>query len=155
MHDLGVINYFIGVDVTHTYGAFHLIQHKYITYSNRDSHYQTNCFSHLSPTLSQFDGESFPNVYLYHAIVGVLQFVIITLLNLSFFVNKVYQFMYQPTISYCLVVKHILCYLRGSMHHGLLCKLLILFIFKLVQMQVRPHVLMIEKAQVVIVSFLV
>ena len=56
---------------------------------------------------------------LYKSIVGALQYVTITRLEIAYSVNKVCQYMQAPLESHWKVVKRILRYLKGTLHHGL------------------------------------
>jgi Reverse transcriptase (RNA-dependent DNA polymerase) len=67
--------------------------------------------------LSKFTGEAFEDPSLYRSIVGVLQYATIT--RPILFVNRVSQFMHVPSSDHWGVVKRILCYLKGTLHHGL------------------------------------
>lgn len=55
-----------------------------------------------------------------NVIVGALQYMTLTQPNISFSVNKSYQFMANPLDSYWSFVKSILWYLICTTHHGLL-----------------------------------
>jgi hypothetical protein len=54
----------------------------------------------------------------YRSVVGALQYLILTRHDLSFIVNKVCQFLYQPTTIHWTVVKRILRYLRSTLKIG-------------------------------------
>lgn len=53
----------------------------------------------------------------YQAIVGSLQHLSFTRLDIGFFVNKLSQF--KPTNIYCQALKRLLCYLKGTIDLGL------------------------------------
>ena len=57
---------------------------------------------------------------LYISIIGSLQYILITHPELSYSVNKVYQFLHHPQLHHWKVVKGILRYLAGTTSHGLL-----------------------------------
>jgi histone deacetylase 1/2 len=57
---------------------------------------------------------------LYISIVGAFQYATMTRPDIAFSVNKVCQFMSQPLESHWKAVKRILCYLKGTLDHGLL-----------------------------------
>ncbi|KAL5557941.1 hypothetical protein UlMin_034152 [Ulmus minor] len=69
--------------------------------------------------LSIYDGNPFPDETLYKSIVGSLQYVLFTRLEISYSVNKVCQFMHKPSKVHWQAVKRILCYLVGTINHGL------------------------------------
>jgi hypothetical protein len=54
----------------------------------------------------------------YRSVVGALQYLTLTKPNISFYVNKVYQFLHVPTDLDWSAVKHILCYLHGTIGLG-------------------------------------
>ena len=56
----------------------------------------------------------------YRSIVGALQYLTNTRLDIAFVVNKACQSMQQPTSAHWLSIKRILRYLCGTMHDGLL-----------------------------------
>jgi len=55
----------------------------------------------------------------FRQIMGALQYLTFTRLNICFAVNRVCQFMHAPTNSHWAAVKRILHYLRGTASHGL------------------------------------
>jgi histone deacetylase 1/2 len=62
---------------------------------------------------------SFSDPTQFHQIVGALQYLTFTHLDICFVVNRVCQFMHAPTDSYWVAVKRILCYLQGMVSYGL------------------------------------
>jgi len=58
----------------------------------------------------------------HRSIVRVLQCLIITRSKLSFFVNKVCQFIHVSQEHHYKAVKWILCYVADTLHHGLILK---------------------------------
>ena len=68
--------------------------------------------------LSKFKGEHIENIKQYRSIVGALQYVTITRPDISFSVNKVFQFMQNSLDEHWKGVKRILRYLKGTMNQG-------------------------------------
>lgn len=68
--------------------------------------------------LSVNDGDPFEDVTLYRSTVGALHNLTITWLDIAFSVNKVCQFMQHPLYIHWKAVKHILCYLIGTLDLG-------------------------------------
>ena len=71
------------------------------------------------PSTSSQASLPFDNPSLYRSIVGALQYLTITRLDLALFVNKACQHMHTPTISDFCNVKRILRYLKGTIDHGI------------------------------------
>ncbi|XP_016185986.1 uncharacterized protein LOC107627673 [Arachis ipaensis] len=121
---LGEMHYFLGIEVTKALnGSITLKQTKYIKdLLKRDEKSNVK----LVPTpmiaslkLSAFGDSSFNNPSLYRSIVGGLQYATITRLEISFYVNKVAQFLHNPLESHRKAIKRILRYLAGIAQYGL------------------------------------
>ncbi|KAH9662761.1 retrovirus-related pol polyprotein from transposon RE2 [Citrus sinensis] len=68
---------------------------------------------------SLHDGVSLSDANAYRSIVGGLQYLSLTRLDVAFAVNKLSQFMHCPTTQHWVAVKQLLRYLWGTIHHGL------------------------------------
>lgn len=55
----------------------------------------------------------------YQSLVGALQYLALTRLDIAFSVNKVCQFLHEPTTAHWSAVKRILRYVQGSLNVGL------------------------------------
>ncbi|XP_040956008.1 uncharacterized protein [Gossypium hirsutum] len=123
LKDLGLLSYFFGIEVTSTTDGLFLSQCKYVLDLLRKARMdQTNG----SPTpmvtssnLSQHVGYAIENESEYRSIVGVLQYVVITKPDITFAVNKVFQFIHRPLDQYFKAIKRILRYLQSTMDYGL------------------------------------
>jgi hypothetical protein len=73
-------------------------------------------------TLSLHSGVPFNDPSSYRSLVGALQYLSLTCLDISFAVNKVSQFMHRPTSLHLQAVKRILCYLKFTITYGLLLR---------------------------------
>lgn len=69
--------------------------------------------------LSKNDGDPMDDPHFYRSIVGALQYATITRPDIAFSVNKVSQYMHNPTTNHWAAVKRILRYLNGSSSQGL------------------------------------
>jgi hypothetical protein len=58
----------------------------------------------------------------YRSVVGALQYLTLTRLDISFSINKVCQFLHAPTTAHWSVVKRILRYLHGTCGLGILIR---------------------------------
>nr|KYP51541.1 Retrovirus-related Pol polyprotein from transposon TNT 1-94 [Cajanus cajan] len=124
LKDLGDLDYFLGIEVkTQSDGSLILTQSKYIRdLLNHTDMEASKPFSSLMVSgckLSKVGTEDFLDVSLYRSIVGALQYATITRPEISFSVNKVYQFMSHPLAHHWSTVKHILRYLKGTTSWGL------------------------------------
>ncbi|XP_047314566.1 uncharacterized mitochondrial protein AtMg00810-like [Impatiens glandulifera] len=70
-------------------------------------------------SLSRHDGDTLPKPFLYRSIIGALQYLVLTQLELAFGFNRACQFMQSPTTTHWSAVKIILRYLHHIPHHGL------------------------------------
>jgi Reverse transcriptase (RNA-dependent DNA polymerase) len=123
LKDLGPLSYFLGIEAHPSPIGLLLSQTKYLTEILNRTHMQDAKPSPTpmasNSTLFNKDSAPFEDPRLYRSIVGALQYATITRPDLSFAVNKVSQFMQAPTINHWSAVKRILCYIRGSLTHGL------------------------------------
>ncbi|XP_062118495.1 uncharacterized mitochondrial protein AtMg00810-like [Humulus lupulus] len=123
LKDLGRVNYFLGIHVTHTTNGFHLSQKKYLqdficrAKMQGDKKIATPMNATLK--LSNYGSDPVQDATFYRSIVGALQYAAITRPNIAYCVNKVAQFMHNPLTSHWIVVKRILRYLAGTLDHGI------------------------------------
>lgn len=68
---------------------------------------------------SAYDGDPMSNPTLYRSVLGALQYLTHTRPNISLIVNKLSQFVQQPTVVHWQGVKRILRYLKGTFEYGL------------------------------------
>ena len=101
----------------------HLSQAKYIS-----NLLQKTNMLHVKPvptpmvfnqSLSNFGSASFSNTQLYRSTVGALQYATITSPDITYSVNQVCQFVQALLTIHWKVIKRILRYLVGTLHHGL------------------------------------
>jgi Reverse transcriptase (RNA-dependent DNA polymerase) len=99
--DLDPRSYFLSIEATQTATTLHLSQSRYIVDLLLRAH-MTDDKSVATPMQSglqllKLDGDPMQDPFLYHSIVGVLQYATITRLKISFVVHKVSLFMHSPT----------------------------------------------------------
>ena len=75
-----------------------------------------------SQKLSLFSGATYSDLSNYRSVVGALQYLSLTQLDISFAVNKFWQFMHKPTNDHWTTVKRIFRYLKFSINFGLLIR---------------------------------
>lgn len=123
LKDLGEIDYFLGIQVKHTESGLHLSQTKYITDLLVRAKMQfakpvTAPMTH-GLRLTAYGRDPVQSPQLYRSIVGVLQYVTITRLEIAYSVNKICQFMHNPLEAHWKTVKRIMRYLAGTLDYGL------------------------------------
>ncbi|XP_018499873.2 uncharacterized mitochondrial protein AtMg00810-like [Pyrus x bretschneideri] len=121
--DLGSLHYFLGIQITQTAEGLFLSQHNYVNdlLTKTEMHQSKPCATPCLPhnRLLKDDGTPFDNPALYRSIVGALQYLTFTRLDIAFFVHQVCQFMHCPMKSHYLAIKRILRYLKMTQHYGI------------------------------------
>ena len=111
--DLGELHYFLGIEVKKAHGEL-LTQERYATdllkRVNLSSCNSVNTPLSVSEKLSVTSGHLLgpEDSTRYRSIVGALQYLTLTRMNISFSVNKVCQFLHEPTTLHWSAVKSIL-----------------------------------------------
>lgn len=72
----------------------------------------------IHPSLSMHSGTPLANPTEYRSLVGSLQYLSLTRLDISFVVNKLSQYMQKPTEDHWVAIKRLLRYLAGPLHKG-------------------------------------
>uniref|UniRef100_A0A2N9GEP2 Reverse transcriptase Ty1/copia-type domain-containing protein n=1 Tax=Fagus sylvatica TaxID=28930 RepID=A0A2N9GEP2_FAGSY len=121
LKDLGPLHFFLGVEAHKVDSGMYLSQRRYITNLLRKTnlHEAKPVSSPMasSTILSQYTGSSLSDPSSYRSVVGSLQYLSLTRPDISFAVNKVCQFMANPTEDHWSAVKRILRYLKHTIHH--------------------------------------
>ncbi|XP_019090121.1 PREDICTED: uncharacterized protein LOC109128365 [Camelina sativa] len=123
LKDLGPLSYFLGIEATRSSKGLHLMQRKYIT----DLLIKTRMLDAKpvttpmvsSPKLTLESGTTLTDAKEYRAVIGSLQYLSFTRPDIAFAMNKLSQFMHQPTDKHWQAAKHILRYLAGTKTHGI------------------------------------
>ncbi|KAM1486966.1 hypothetical protein ACFX2I_001086 [Malus domestica] len=126
MKYLGLLHYFLGMEVSRTPSAFYLTQSKYILeLLQKTNMADAKPISTPVPSgkrLSLYEGEPLSDGSSFRSVVGALQYLLFTRPDIAYAVNQVCQFMHSPTTAHWAAVKRILRYLKGTHDHGLLYK---------------------------------
>ncbi|XP_057993063.1 uncharacterized mitochondrial protein AtMg00810-like, partial [Hevea brasiliensis] len=122
--DLGLLKYFLGIEVMRSKKGIFLSQRKYIL----DLLTETGklgakpCSAPMTPTLQLLAGDSelFEDPERYRRLVGKLNYLTVTHPDIAYVVSVVSQFMSSPTVAHWEALEQILCYLKGAPGRGLL-----------------------------------
>ena len=117
MKDLGQIHHFLGIELSQTSDCLHLSQSHYaLTILERPNMVD---YKPISTPLKAKTRTSSNNVLLeyqsyFRGLVGVLQYLTLTRLDLSYSVNYASQFMHASTVVHLKMVQRILRYVKGT-----------------------------------------
>ena len=122
--DLGMLKYFLGIEVTRCKQGIFLCQRKYVL----DLLKATGklgakpCSAPMIPNmqLTADDGELFSDPEMYRRLVGKLNYLTVTRPDIAYPVSIVSQFMSSPRTTHWAVLEQILCYLKGAPGRGIL-----------------------------------
>ncbi|XP_048501643.1 uncharacterized mitochondrial protein AtMg00810-like [Beta vulgaris subsp. vulgaris] len=124
MKDLGILRYFLGIEVDHCNSGIFLSQKKYIQDLLKE-YGMMNCKPVRLPMdshtkLSSTLGDLLPCAEEYQKLVGKLIYLSLTRPDVTFTVNVLSRFMHKPTNVHMQAAKRVLRYLAGSMSQGIL-----------------------------------
>ena len=111
------------MEATFTSSGLFLSQRKYIQdllskTNMQDAKVVTTPLS-TGESLKLCDGSPTTDSTQYRQVLGSLQYLALTRPDISFAVNKLSQYMHQPSAIHWSAVKRILRYLKGTLDHGL------------------------------------
>ncbi|GKV50857.1 hypothetical protein SLEP1_g57540 [Rubroshorea leprosula] len=121
--DLGHLHYFLGIEVHTNKSGLSLCQSKY-AHELLQKAQMVGCKPISTPMAIKSRSSSLAvgalqNPTFYRSIIGGLQYLTFTRLDLSFAVNHVSQFMHTPTLEHFQLVKRILRYLGCTLDYGM------------------------------------
>uniref|UniRef100_A0A803QAH9 Reverse transcriptase Ty1/copia-type domain-containing protein n=1 Tax=Cannabis sativa TaxID=3483 RepID=A0A803QAH9_CANSA len=122
LKDLGLLDYFLGIQVTKTEQGLLLTQTKYLQDMLSKAEMQ-NVKTRNKPMnrglkLSSYGSEPMVDATLFRSIVGRLQYANVTRPEPALCVNKVSQFMQAPLQQHWMAVKRILRYIADTLDYG-------------------------------------
>jgi Reverse transcriptase (RNA-dependent DNA polymerase) len=121
--DLGQLHYFLGIEIVSSGTDLILNQSRYLKsiLARENMIGAKSCTTPMQYGLQLSKTNDIPlsDPHLYRTIVGALQYATITRSDLTFGVNKVSQFVANPTDIHWQAVKRILRYIAGTLHHGI------------------------------------
>jgi hypothetical protein len=123
MKDLGLMHYYLGLEVCHKHGKIFLQQWKYVVkilqkFGLMDFKSMENPMLTDMRKLREFDSDPIDSS-LYQQSTGSLMYLVNTRPNICFVVNTLSQFQVEPRHEHWIVAKHILRYLHGMLKYGL------------------------------------
>ncbi|KAK2970503.1 hypothetical protein RJ640_013575 [Escallonia rubra] len=126
MSDLGMMHYFLGIEVKQSAAGIFISQKKYVQ-EILDRFQMKNCNYVSTPTefrlkLSKDQGGKQVNSTLYKQIVGSLMYLTTTRPDIMYSVSLISRYMENPTELHLLAAKRIFRYLKGTIDFGLLYK---------------------------------
>ncbi|XP_038887095.1 uncharacterized mitochondrial protein AtMg00810-like [Benincasa hispida] len=122
MKDFEPLSYF-GLEISSRFDGYYLSQAKYV--SNILARFGITDFATSSTPLdpnvclTPFDGVPFKNLTLYRQLVVNLIYLTVTRPDIAYAVYVVSQFMAAPHTIHFIALLRILCYVKGSLGHGL------------------------------------
>ncbi|XP_060668454.1 uncharacterized mitochondrial protein AtMg00810-like [Ziziphus jujuba] len=126
MKDLGILTYFLGLEVHHSDRGIFVNQHKYthdlIALAGLENSTPMDTPLEVNVKYSQTDGDLLPDPTIYRRLVGSLIYLTITRPDISYAVNLMSQFMHQPRHLHLAAVKRIIRYLIGTPSRGIFYK---------------------------------
>lgn len=116
--DLGILHYFLGIQVRRTPVGFFLNQEQYVNdlLSKFDMQQCSPCPTPFAvgTDLHNTAFEALSNPSMYRSALGALQYLTHTRSDISFAVNKLSQFLHNPCLIHWQAVKRLLRYLRAQ-----------------------------------------
>ena len=124
MSDLGLLSYYLGIEVKQGDGGITLSQSAYAA-KILESVGMNTCNPCATPMearlkLSKGKGDAVVDPSAYRSVIGSLRYLVNTRPDLAYSVGVVSRYMETPTSEHWAVVKHILRYLKGTIEFG--CK---------------------------------
>jgi hypothetical protein len=123
MKDIGLMHYFLGLEVWKVSGEIFLGQGKYVVEILRRFNMEeyrpmaTPMVTNLKKVITSDSELVDPRIY--RKLIGSLMYLVNTRLDICFVVNTLSQFMVELRKVHWIVMKHVLRYLRGTMEYGL------------------------------------
>jgi hypothetical protein len=123
MKDLGLMHYYLGLEVWQKHGEIFLGQGKYVVKIPKKFG-MMDCKSMATPMVTNLkkprDSDSdLVDSSLYQKLIGSLMYLVNTCPDIFFVVNTLSQFEVEPRHEHWIVAKHILRYLRETLNYGL------------------------------------
>ena len=113
----------MGLEITHSTNGLYVTQAKYaselLSRVGLTDSKSTDTPNELNAHLTPLGGKLLSNPSLYRRLVGNLVYLIVTRPNISYAIHQVSQYLSAPRLTHYVTVLRILCYLKGTLFHGL------------------------------------
>ena len=123
MSDLGLLNYYLGIEVTRDYKGISLKQTGYAIKILKEANmWEANSTKFpMDPglRLAKDDNSEPVNPTEYRRIIGRLRYITHTRPNTSYAISVASRFMEAPRVSHLQAVKQVLRYLRGTINYDI------------------------------------
>ncbi|XP_048503202.2 uncharacterized mitochondrial protein AtMg00810-like [Beta vulgaris subsp. vulgaris] len=124
--DLGLLNYFLGIEISHLPTGILMTRKKFTRELLQDCPLTlTKLAKTPLPTTFKLHvdvGDPYPDPELYRCLVGKLNFLSHTRPDLSFAVQALSQFMHHPLLPHIQALTHVLSYISHTQGQGILLK---------------------------------
>lgn len=122
MSDLGLLSYYLGIEVTQTRDSITLCQRNYaekvLEVAGMDGCNACQTPMECRLKLKKDDEAKLVDASLYRTVIGSLRYLVHTRPDITHAVGIVSRFMEKPTVTHWTAVKQILWYVRGTLNYG-------------------------------------
>lgn len=126
MRDLGLLRYYLGLEVKQERGRTTITQAAYAS-KLLDKTGLMGCYPTRTPMeprcpLRKESKEAAVDATLYRSVIGSLRYLVHTRPDISFAVGFLSRFMEAPAADHYVAVKHLLRYIAGTLSYGCVCR---------------------------------
>jgi Reverse transcriptase (RNA-dependent DNA polymerase) len=124
--DLGLLKYFLGIEITRSPKGLFISQRKYTLYLLKETG-KLACKPISTPIEGRYklnteDGELLEDINHFQRLIGKLIYLTVTRPNISFLISQISKFMHAPRTTHLNVIDIILRYLKGTPGKGIWMK---------------------------------